>query len=400
MNSFRPLWILLLCASLSAAQTSFDKPSEAYAFAYRDVTAWNAALRAGKTPATRTRPDDAARERAKNLCPSFAPESVSGEELYWLAKLCWEEPPKALTAVQRYLAGSELSHGPEAHLLLAVLQMRATGSWEASWRTIRSILRDDPIGPAESQIDGAIDDEFTDHHPEKALEWSKERYEILRAREQTEQSDLPGVRSAMLSAGSDLVHRYYLNGQNDDAAKVLREMNSFAGTHPLEPRVWGVEDLHWANLEMRPAPPISPLKILGGASASNLLQPGRVQIISFFFLGCAPCMRELSELNELQKHYGTEKLRIGAVTTYGRNSYLRPPTQSNIEAALEKARRKDAPRIAFVMTSDETLVTYGVNGFPVLVIVDKQEKLRYTGRDINFADDDSLGILIHKLVQE
>jgi hypothetical protein len=53
-----------------------------------------------------------------------------------------------------------------------------------------------------------------------------------------------------------------------------------------------------------------------------------------------------------------------------------------------------------VMTSDETLSAYGVHGFPVLAIVDKQGRLRYAGRDINFEDDDPIGILIHKLLEE
>jgi thiol-disulfide isomerase/thioredoxin len=400
MNSFRPLWVLVLCASFLSAQTSFDKPSEAYAFAYQEVTAWNAALRAHKTPATPTRPDDAARERAKNLCPSFAPESVSGEELYWLAKLCEEEPRKALIAVQRYLAGRELSHEPEGHLLLAVLQMRATGNWESSWNTIQAILRRDPIGPVESQIDGVIDNEFTDHRPEKALEWSKERYEILRAREQTEQSDLPTVRSAMISAGSDLVHRYYLDGQNAEATKVLTEMNGFVASHSPKRNNWYEEDVRWANLEMRTAPSIPILKILGDKSSSELVQPGRVEVISFFFLACAPCMNELPKLNDLQKRYGQEKLQAAAVTTYERNAYPAPSTHADIETALEKARVKNASTLRFVLTPDETLTTYGVYGFPVVAIVDKVERIRYITREMNFEDDDSLGMLIHKLVEE
>jgi hypothetical protein len=42
-------------------------------------------------------------------------------------------------------------------------------------------LQEDPIQPVEGQIDVAIDDEATDD-PQKALEWSKERYAILRDR--------------------------------------------------------------------------------------------------------------------------------------------------------------------------------------------------------------------------
>jgi hypothetical protein len=49
------------------------------------------------------------------------------------------------------------------------------------------------------------------------------------------------------------------------------------------------------------------------------------------------------------------------------------------------------------MTSDETLAGYGVKGFSV---VDKMDRLRYVGRDINFEDNDAMGFLIHRLIEE
>jgi hypothetical protein len=78
---------------------------------------------------------------------------VSGEELYWLAKLCEQNHEKALLAAERYIAGGELAHGPDARLLLATLQMRTTGGWEAAWGTIVTILQKDPIEPVQAQID-------------------------------------------------------------------------------------------------------------------------------------------------------------------------------------------------------------------------------------------------------
>jgi thiol-disulfide isomerase/thioredoxin len=400
VKTLRPFWLLLLCGQLSSAQSTFTKPSEAYEFARRPRTEWEAALRAHMQPATPALPGDIVEQRSKPLCPSFSVESETGEELYWLAKLCVEDHDKALLAVERYLAGSELAHGPDARMLLAVLQLRMTGSWEAAWGTIRTILQGDPIEPVQAQIDVAIDEE-ADTDLARALEWSKERYAFLLDRSQTERPGLPPVSSSsVLNAGSELVHLYYLAGEMGQAATVLDEMNSFIESHPDEAKGWGAEDLHWANLEMHPAPPVTVLKMLGRSSPSGLIQPGRVEVISFFFLGCSPCMRELPDLNDLQKRYGRKKLLVTDVTTYKMNSYLTPSTHSNIEASLEKARLKNAPGIGVVMSSDETLASYGVNGFPVVAIVDKMGRLRYVGRDINFEDDDSIGLLIHKLIEE
>jgi hypothetical protein len=109
---------------------------------------------------------------------------------------------------------------------------------------------------------------------------------------------------------------------------------------------------------------------------------------------------ELPHLNELQKRYGTKKLLVTDVTTYKANSYLSPSTDSNIETSLEKARLENAPDIGFVITSDETLATYGIHRFPTVAIVDKLGRLRYVGREINFDDDDSMGALIHTLIEE
>jgi thiol-disulfide isomerase/thioredoxin len=375
------------------------KPSEAYEFAYQPAAEWEEAVHAHKVPAHQVRPDDVAKQRAEALCPSFAIEDVSGEELYWLAKLCQRDHAKALTALHRYLAGSELAHGPDARLLLAVLQMRTTGTWEAAWGTIRTLLQEDPIEPVQGQIDGAIDDEAT-ANPQEALKWSEERYAILLDRSQADKPGMPPVSPRFaLIAGSDLVHRYYLAGQTDKAMKLLEEMNGFAESHPEAAQGWGAEDLHWANLEMHPAPPVAVVKLLGRTTPSRLIQTGRVELVSFFLLGCAPCMSELPSLNALQKRYG-RKLLVTDVTAYALNSYLEPPTHSNIEASIERVLLKKAPGIEVAITSDTTLATYGIHSYPVVALVDKMGRLRYVGHDVTFEDDDPIGFLIRKLIQE
>ena len=364
------------------------------------MTEWETALHEHRMPATKTRPDDVLRQRSKALCTSFSPESVSGEELYWLAKLCSAAPAKALLAVNHYLEGSELEHRPDARLLLAVLQMRTTGNWETAWGTIQTILQEDPVEPVDVQIAVAIDDEARDD-PQKGREWSKERYTILRDRSQAQKPGVSSVSySIVLESGYDLVHRYYLARENEQATRVLEEMNSFVKSHPDEAKGWGAEDLHWANLEMHPAPPVAVLKMLGGKSPSALIKPGRVEVISFFFLGCSPCMQELRDLDALQQRYGRKKLLVTDITSYRVNWYPTPSTPANVEASLEKARLEKAPGISFVVTSDETLASYGVKAFPVLAIVDKRGTLRYIGQDVDLEDDDSAGRLIHELIEE
>lgn len=412
MKALRSLLLLLLFARASLAQTAltkppdssmlsdFTKPSEAYEYAYRPMAEFEAALRARKPlPAVYPSRFDI-RKHLNELCPAFQVKDVSGEELYWLAKLCEEDTAKALPAIQLYLAGKNLEHAPDGRLVLALQQMRIAGNWEVAWGTFRTIMQVDPIDPVWGELEVAIDEE-SDTSPEKALAWSKERYAILLGRNLTEKAGvLPVHASWVMSAGADVIHRYYLAGDTEEAARVLGEMNSFMKLNPEAVGNWGVEDLYWANMEMQPAPAVTILKRLGGNSGADLFQQGRVEVVSFFFLSCAPCVDEMPELNKLQKRYGKQKLLAVDVTSYKANSFLTPSGHSDIEAALEKARLEKAPDVDFLIAPDETLASYGVHGFPVVFFVDKKGRVRFAGRIKEFREDDSVGRLIRELVEE
>jgi len=391
---------LLFITQVLHAQTTFTKPSEAYEFAHRALTERDEAFRAHKLPPTPIASEADFRKHANELCPAFQVESVSGEELYWLAKLCEGNPAKALPAVERYLAGSELAHAADARLVLAVAEMQTGGGREAAWGTFEIILRGDPYEPVESQLDVVIDTE-SDTNAAKALEWSKERYGILVERNRTEKPGVPPVHaSSVMSAGADLAHRYYLAGQNDEAARLLGELNAFGKSHPEAAESWGAEDLYWVNMEMKPAPAIAVLKEFGGKSGPDLIQKGRVEVISFFFLGCGPCVFEMPRLNELQNRYGKEKLLVADVTSYEVGSRYAYSTNSKTDADVEKARQENAPDIDFVISTDKTLGSYVVHGFPVVLFVDKSGRVRFVGREISFRDEESTGRLIRKLMEE
>ena len=63
------------------------------------------------------------------------------------------------------------------------------------------------------------------------------------------------------------MHRYYLAGNTERAAKILDEMNRFVKSQPEETNTWGAEDLRWANMEIHPALDITVLRLLGGMEA-------------------------------------------------------------------------------------------------------------------------------------
>lgn len=404
------LLVFALAVALNAAprsvstesQSKFTKPSEAYAYVRQPMEEWEAAVHAGQRPKTRMAPMEEVHRHAKTWCPNFDVEKQSGEELYFLALLCREALnwQKSKIAVQQYLAGSQQAHGPEARLLLAGSEISISGL-DASWQTLRTVLERDPIGSEQEIMTRSVIDDESNTSEEKALEWARERYLLLLGRAQNEAPGVPIVSFQwVVMAGADLVHRYWLFGKTDQAQEILAELNHIKDFHLKEVQGWASEELHWANMEMQPAPSIPVLKLLGTESSSEMIQKGRVEVVSFFFLGCGPCIQEFATLNNLQKRYRNEKLLVADVTTYKANSYMDPPTHTTIEAALNRAWRKKAPYLTMVVTSDGTLANYQVVAFPVVVVIDKAGRVRYVGREIDFEDDEPLGRLIRSLLEE
>jgi hypothetical protein len=400
LKALRPVLLFPLFLQFASAQSSFTKPSEAYAFAQQPITDWQAAIHAHTAPRTVIEPDDEARKRAAQLCPSFSVDNESGEELYWLAKLCESNREKAFAAIQRYLAGSDLQHGPDARLTLAALQLRMGGNWEPAWPTLKLILQQDPMDEVQSQIDVAIDDE-TDTNAARALDWSKERYAILLARNRTPN---PGAEPLPLSyalyAGASLVHYEYLAGDVAAAEKLRDEINTLEKSSTEQIGRWAEDEVFWANMELKPAPPVPALSVFGKRPAATLAEPGRVQVISFFFVGCAPCESEVSDLDALQKRYGTQKLLVADVTTRKANEPSARAPGFDLDRSLSEIAAKQARHIAVVITSDDALASYSVRSFPVVAILDKRGKIRYIGNALDFEDDDAAGKLIRQLVNE
>lgn len=399
LKALRPVLLFPLFLQFASAQSIFTKPSEAYTFAQQPMTEWRAA-KTNKSPSAARALEDGVRKQSAQLCSSFSVENESGEELYWLAKLCESNHEKALAAIQRYLAGNDLQHGPDARLTLAVLQLRISGNWEPAWPTLKLILQQDPMDEVQSQIDVAIEDE-TDTNAARALDWSKERYAILLARNRTPN---PGAEPLPLSyalyAGASLVHYEYLAGDVAAAEKLRDEINTREKSSTEQIGRWAEDEVFWANMELKPAPPVPAISVFGNRPAATLAEPGRVQVISFFFVGCAPCESEVSDLDALQKRFGTQKLLVAVATTRKANEPSARAPGFDLDRSLNEIAAKQARHIAVLITSDDALASYSIRSFPVVAILDKRGEIRYVGHALDFDDDDAAGKLIRQLVNE
>lgn len=384
------------------ARTEYDKPSEAYAYAVqaRGRLSSETGSQVPQTPWLAV--DFGVQQRAKTWCPAFDADKQTGEELYFLALLCRDarDYGKAKVAVKHYLASSEQENAPNARLLLALCRMM-TETLDDAWQTLRIVLQNDPIGNGEELSIGSVIEDESRTSEEKALQWSLERYTTLLGRAQSPPPDTSRVSYHwVVLAGADLVHRYWLSGDKRKADFTLTELNVIAEAHKAEVQGWLRQQLQWANMEMKPAPAIPVLKPLGIASDHKLIEMGRVEVVSFFFLGCAPCIEEFHALSKLQKRYPREKLLVVDATTYEANTNGATSSHAAIESSLNRASRKKAPDLAMIITSPETFQNYHLTGFPVVAVIDKAGRVRYVGLDINFEDDDPVGSLISQLVRE
>ncbi len=389
-------------SSVAASQPKFAKPSEASVFVNQPMEGWKAAIHAGEWPKTRVAPKDEVQRRAKKWCPVFSVESQSGEELYFLALICrdavdWQ---KARSAIEYYLAESQQAHAPEARVLLAIFE-NSERERDKSWQLLHTVLEKDPMDNNKNALMDTVIEDEADKDDSKALGWAEERYSLLVDRAKSQTANTPPISYQwVVFAGVDLVHRYYLSGKDDRAHQVLIELNGFTEAHPGDIGRWPSEILQWANMEMHPASAIPIRKLLAGEPLSELIQEGRVEVISFFFLGCEPCMRELPDLNDLQKRYPTKNVLVADVTTYEANAFVDPATPTKIEAALNRTRQKKASDLSMVVTSEEALANYGIGGFPSIAVIDKCGRVRYLGHAIDFEEDEPVARLIRKLVEE
>jgi thiol-disulfide isomerase/thioredoxin len=389
-------------SSSPQAGQQFTAPSQAYAFVKQPTKVQGAEFPFGTVQSPEVNPKDEVRQRAETWCPAFAVEKQSGEELYYLGLLCrdalkWQ---KARAAIEQYLSQQQPSHAPDARLLLVFLD-HMLSDLDRSWQTLYVVFEKDPLEYQQSLLaDSLLDDEAAKDEA-TALAWSRERYSLLLNRAQTPTPGAPQVSFQWpVLAGIDLVHRDYLTGKNDEAQKVLQQLNRFKTAHPGDIAGSASDSLRWANMEMHPAPPLPVQKLLSSARVSQVIQKGRVEVLSFFFLGCAPCMSELPDLNDLQKRYPKKNVLVAGITTYKANSSLDPAPHSKIETALNQTRLKNAPELSMVVTPDEALANYGVNGFPVIAVIDKKARLRYIGRETDFDEDEPIGRLVLSLTKQ
>lgn len=92
---------------------------------------------------------------------------------------------------------------------------------------------------------------------------------------------------------------------------------------------------------------------------------GKVVVLNFWFVGCAPCHIEIPGLNELVKHYEGQEVVFLAFALNG-------------EESLKKFLIESPFDYEIIPEAQDIANTYKVNGYPTHVIIDQEGKMRST----------------------
>lgn len=117
---------------------------------------------------------------------------------------------------------------------------------------------------------------------------------------------------------------------------------------------------------------------LEGKQIDNNSIRGKVTFFSFWHRYCAPCLAEFGELNELYSHFRNDTNVVFVAITFDR--------KEDITDVLEKYE-VTFPVATLPSQNEASRMNYG-SGFPSIVLLDKQGKIRWSGTSSITTNDD------------
>ena len=117
---------------------------------------------------------------------------------------------------------------------------------------------------------------------------------------------------------------------------------------------------------------------LDGKKLDNHSIKGKVTFFTFWFKNCAPCLSEFDELNELHSHFRNDTNVVFAAITFDK--------KEDITDVLEKY--KVTFPVATISSQEEAFRMNYRKGFPSVVVLDKDGKIRRSGVTTIVANDD------------
>jgi len=146
----------------------------------------------------------------------------------------------------------------------------------------------------------------------------------------------------------------------------------------------------------RPAPEIAARDWLDQSPVTLADLRGRVVLLDFWSLSCAPCRVALPHLKAWQEKYKKKGLSVIAFTQYG--SELKPERQ---RSELRQLRRAWQLPFGFAIAdTDETARRYRVSTIPAAILIDRRGVVRYLSVGAKDTDIEELEQMLAKLIDE
>ncbi|MFP9112646.1 TlpA family protein disulfide reductase [Flavobacterium sp. RHBU_3] len=93
---------------------------------------------------------------------------------------------------------------------------------------------------------------------------------------------------------------------------------------------------------------------------------GKVIILDFWFTTCAPCIKEMPELNKIREEFGTDEVAYFGITF---------SEKEKVEKLLKNVKYD----YTIVADSKELCDKFGIMFYPTTLVIDKKGKIVYTG---------------------
>jgi thiol-disulfide isomerase/thioredoxin len=104
------------------------------------------------------------------------------------------------------------------------------------------------------------------------------------------------------------------------------------------------------------------LENMDGQKVSLESLKGKVVLINFWFINCPPCRMEIPDLNELKAEYAGKNVEFLAITFDRKNQ-------------VSEFLQKNPFDFQILPNAQEVIETYGVQGFPTSVVINKEGKV-------------------------
>ncbi len=134
------------------------------------------------------------------------------------------------------------------------------------------------------------------------------------------------------------------------------------------------------------------LKSLDGSNVSLSDYKGKVVLVNFWATWCAPCLKEMPKLNELQAELGEQGLQVISVSADD------PKDQAKVK--LTTKRMKYEP-IVLLDTEAKAISSYNPNkDMPFTFIVTRGGEIAHTKKGFTEGDEVKLRHWVEELLQE